>query len=32
MEIQLVRESGGENDKKKIGGLTFMLVVMVQRG
>jgi len=30
MEIQLVRESGGENDKKKIGALTFMLVVMVQ--
>jgi hypothetical protein len=32
MEIQLVRETGGENDKKKIGALTFMLVVMVRRG
>jgi hypothetical protein len=32
MEIQLVRESSGENDKKGIGGLTFMLVLMVRRG
>ena len=30
MEIQLVRESWGENDKKRIGGLTFMLVLMVR--
>ena len=32
MEIQLVRESGGENDKKKDRWVAFMLVVMVQRG
>jgi hypothetical protein len=32
MEIQLVRESRGENEKKGIGGLTFMLVLMVRRG
>jgi hypothetical protein len=31
MEIQLVRESWGENDKG-VGGLTFMLVLMVRRG
>jgi hypothetical protein len=32
MEIQLVRESWGENEKKGIGGSTFMLVLMVRRG
>jgi hypothetical protein len=32
MEIELVRESWGENEKKVIGGLIFMLVLMVRSG
>ena len=31
MEIQLVRERGATTTKKGIGGLTFMLVLMVRR-
>jgi hypothetical protein len=32
MEIELVRESWGENEQKVIGGLIFMLVLMVRSG